>query len=241
MSHFSIDGYYNLGSIEFFEQKAKDPKLPPSKIQTSKLPSTKNIPTKISPKTEISSPKSTSTTSPKVPAVAKKIMDSITPAVREFSKEVYGALLKGPKPRYSEDQLNRMSPIERTSAELERNNSLRFYDRSKNLTAVHLTNNNDICITRNDKTVCIPDKDFVFKPNNRLQEFRKEYKRKQISDRKYAERKKLDKTFNVFTTVKEKRKTSSKSTLSETSKSINRKNLLKENIKKTVSPKKRSS
>ena len=46
--------------------------------------------------------------------------------------------------------------------------------------------NNDICVTRNQKTICLPDKDFVFKPNITLKKYNSAVKKDKIKKEKAA-------------------------------------------------------
>ena len=41
--------------------------------------------------------------------------------------------------------------------------NFKFYDKFNNLTSLQLLDNNDICISRIDKTICLPAEEFIIK------------------------------------------------------------------------------
>jgi hypothetical protein len=41
--------------------------------------------------------------------------------------------------------------------------NFKFYDKENNLSSLQILDNNDICITRNEKTICLPLDEFIIK------------------------------------------------------------------------------
>ena len=161
MSYFGIDGFYNIGNyFETFENKSKDSKKnETSSKASSKVSSVSKTSPKLSPKLS-----NRSSRFDKSGKGGKKEI-SFKPAIRQFSKDIMGALKKLQIPKFNEYQLSNMSDIDKTTAEIRQNKLIRFYDNNDKETSIKLMKNNDVCVTRNQKTICLPDKDFVFKPN----------------------------------------------------------------------------
>lgn len=103
----------------------------------------------------------------------KDISVDFKPAFNQFKKDLKTAvnLL---------DTNDNISDINNVTSYLNKNNFLRFYDKKKNEVILKVNKNNEICIAKSDREVCLKDEDFILKVDNSInQNIKKENKLKQ--------------------------------------------------------------
>lgn len=89
------------------------------------------------------------------------IPKNIMPAIKEFKKDIVGAL-------NMLDDDNTKNDLYKITAFLNNNKLLRFYDKQKNQVILKINDKNDICITKGEREICLKENDFNINVDNKI-------------------------------------------------------------------------
>jgi len=185
MSFFTINGTFIDGfeNIEHFDtpivKSSRSPKISKKKRSDSKLYPAEDL-SKLDPsKYNLTfSPSSSRSSSPSKPYLLPRIKrpsrkhnipkprsymdDYLTPQFKKLEQELKSQFAKVPTSSllFLPNDDGNLSLLNRNSSEIDQLNPFRFFDAQNNNCTLGIKSNNDICITKKNKTICIPDQDF---------------------------------------------------------------------------------